>query len=37
MAHEYRTDFAMTIGDIFLLLKGGGKWSLDKRFFKSEE
>jgi len=31
MAHEYRTDFAMTIGSIFLLIRGGGKWSLDKK------
>jgi putative oxidoreductase len=36
-AHEYRTDFAMTIGNIFLLLKGGGKWSLDNRLFRSEQ
>jgi putative oxidoreductase len=30
MAHEYRTDFAMTLGNIFLLIKGAGKWSFDK-------
>lgn len=36
-AHDYRTDFAMTIGNIFLLLKGGGRWSLDYRFFRSEK
>lgn len=35
MAHEYRTDFAMTIGSIFLLIKGGGKWSLDKKWMKN--
>jgi putative oxidoreductase len=34
MAHEYRTDFAMTIGNIILLFKGSGKWSLDNRFFQ---
>jgi putative oxidoreductase len=37
MAHDYRTDFAMTVGNIFLLLKGGGKWSLDKMFFNRAE
>ncbi len=29
MAHEMRTDFAMWLGNIFLLIKGGGKWSVD--------
>lgn len=29
MAHEYRTDFAMTLGNIFLLISGGGMWSVD--------
>ena len=29
MAHEMRTDFAMWIGSLFLMIKGGGKWSLD--------
>lgn len=36
MAHEYRTDFVMTIGGAFLLIKGGGKWSIDKRMEKNE-
>jgi putative oxidoreductase len=36
MAHEYRTDFAMTIGCIFLLIKGGGRWSLDKKLVRNE-
>ena len=31
LAHEYRTDFAMTLSLIFLFLKGGGMWSLDFR------
>lgn len=31
MAHAARTDFAMFLGSLFLLLSGGGKWSLDKR------
>ena len=36
MMHEYRTDFAMTIGNIFLIIKGGGKWSLDIKFIGNE-
>jgi uncharacterized membrane protein YphA (DoxX/SURF4 family) len=34
MAHEYRTDFAMTMLLIFLLYFGGGNYSLDKKFFE---
>lgn len=34
MAHEYRTDFAMTLLLLFLLYLGGGNFSLDKKFFK---
>lgn len=30
-AHEYRTDFAMTMILIFLLLYGGGNYSFDKK------
>ena len=33
MLHGSRTDWAMLLGSIFLLIKGGGYWSLDKRFF----
>ena len=29
MAHETRTDWAMLLGSIFLLIVGGGAWSLD--------
>ncbi|MFA5972467.1 MAG: DoxX family protein [Lentimicrobiaceae bacterium] len=36
MAHDYRTDFAMTLGNIFLIIKGGGKWSLDKKLIRKE-
>lgn len=32
MMHEARTDFSMFTGTIFLLMKGGGKWSWDLRF-----
>jgi putative oxidoreductase len=31
MAHEARTDFAMLLGSIFLLIVGAGTWSLDAR------
>ena len=36
MFHDYRTDFAMTLGSIFLLIKGGGYWSLDKVLFNKK-
>lgn len=36
MAHEYRTDFAMTLLLIFLLISGGGKWSVDSKMLKSQ-
>jgi putative oxidoreductase len=29
MAHEARTDWSMLLGAVFLLVVGGGKWSLD--------
>ncbi len=29
MAHEMRTDMSMWLGSLFLLVKGGGRWSLD--------
>jgi len=31
MLHGSRTDWAMLLGSIFLLVKGGGYWSLDKK------
>jgi len=31
MAHEMRTDWAMLLGSIFLLIVGAGAWSLDDR------
>jgi uncharacterized membrane protein YphA (DoxX/SURF4 family) len=30
MLHGSRTDWSMLLGSIFLLIKGGGKWSADK-------
>lgn len=35
MAHEYRTDFALTILLIYLLYYGGGRWSLDSVISKT--
>ena len=29
MAHESRTDFAMLLGSVFLLIVGAGRWSVD--------
>lgn len=34
MLHGSRTDWAMLIGSIFLLIKGGGRWSADKSIWK---
>jgi uncharacterized membrane protein YphA (DoxX/SURF4 family) len=34
MAHEARTDFAMLLGSIFLLIVGAGAWSLDARLMR---
>ena len=31
MMHEARDDFAMLLGSLYLLIEGGGKWSLDAR------
>ena len=36
MMHGSRTDWAMLLGSLFLILKGGGKWSIDKMFMKNE-
>ena len=34
MMHESRTDWAMFIGSIFLIMKGGGKYSIDRLLLK---
>ncbi len=34
MAHDYRTDFAMTFLLIFLLIFGAGRWSVDYKLIK---
>lgn len=31
MLHGSRTDWAMLLGSIFLLVSGGGRWSVDKK------
>lgn len=31
MMHSSRTDWAMLLGGIFLLIKGGGRWSVDQK------
>ena len=36
MAHEYRTDFAMTMLLLFTLYYGGGSYSLDKKYVGNE-
>ena len=37
MAHEIRTDFAMWLGSLFLLIKGGGRWSVDRLIMKNKK
>jgi uncharacterized membrane protein YphA (DoxX/SURF4 family) len=34
MLHEIRTDWAMLMGALFVLLSGGGRWSLDQILFR---
>ena len=34
MMHGSRTDWSMLLGSVFLLIKGGGYWSVDKRLTK---
>ena len=36
MLHAARTDWSMLLGSIFLLIKGGGLWSIDKLIYRSE-
>lgn len=37
MAHESRTDFSMLLGCAFLLIVGGGRWSLDAKLRRRRE
>lgn len=36
MLHASRTDWAMLLGSVFLLIKGGGKYSLDLMIWKNK-
>src|SRR5437764_4189529 len=37
MAHEARTDYAMLLGSIFLLVVGAGPWSLDAKLTRTTD
>lgn len=37
VAHEARADFCMLLGSIYLLIEGGGRWSLDALLSKSPQ
>ncbi len=34
MMHESRDDFGMLLGSLYLLIEGGGKWSLDALLYR---
>lgn len=36
MAHEMRTDFAMWLGSLYLVIEGGGRWALDRILYRSK-
>lgn len=36
MMHGSRTDWAMLLGSIYLIIEGGGKWSVDRKFTTQE-
>ncbi|TXK27247.1 DoxX family protein [Pontibacter qinzhouensis] len=36
LLHGSRTDWAMLLGSIFLLLKGGGRWSFDRQMMEQQ-
>lgn len=37
MMHGSRTDWAMLLGSIYLIIEGGGKWSVDARIIASNK
>lgn len=37
MMHGSRTDWAMLLGSIYLIINGGGKWSIDKKISNNNE
>jgi len=36
MLHASRTDWAMLLTSLFLLIKGGGRWSVDRHLSKEK-
>lgn len=36
MMHSSRTDWAMLLGSLFLIIQGGGNWSVDKKLMNKE-
>lgn len=34
MMHGSRTDWAMLLGSIYLIIEGGGKWSVDRKLMR---
>lgn len=34
MMHGSRTDWAMLLGSIYLIIEGGGRWSLDRKWMR---
>lgn len=36
MMHSSRTDWAMLLGSLFIIIKGGGKWSIDRLLMKNK-
>lgn len=34
MMHASRTDLAMLLGSLYLIIEGGGEWSIDKKLMK---
>ena len=36
MMHGSRTDWAMLWGSLFLIIKGGGNWSIDNNMYKTK-
>lgn len=37
MLHDSRTDWSMLLGSVFLLITGGGKWSVDRSIWKKQQ
>ncbi len=37
LLHGSRTDFSMIMGSLFLLIKGGGRWSVDRKISPAKD